>query len=190
VATLDRVPRRTWYLLAAGTILAAALIELAMGRQPICKCGYVKIWQGIVQSSENSQHLTDWYTFSHVIHGFLLYLVTWLVARRLPPGARVLLATVVEASWEIFENTGFVIDRYRHATISLDYFGDSIVNSMSDILAMLVGFALARRLPVRWTVGLAVAMELFVGIMIHDNLTLNVVMLLYPIDAIRRWQGS
>ena len=132
----------------------------------------------------------DWYTPSHVIHGFGFYALTWLVARRLPFGTRLLLATTLEASWEVIENTSFVINRYREATIALDYYGDSILNSLSDICAMIAGFWLASRLPVAVTVAVTIALELFVGYMIHDNLTLNILMLLYPLDAVRRWQSG
>jgi len=187
---MNRVSSRGWYALAAAFVIAAALIELGMGRVPMCTCGYVTLWQGVVQSSQNSQQLTDWYTFSHVIHGFLFYGGTWLVARRLPAPARFALATLLEASWEVFENTPFVIDRYRTATIALDYYGDSVVNSVSDIGAMMCGFWLARRLPPWASVALVVVLEVFVVLMIRDNLTLNILMLLYPLDAIRRWQSG
>src|ERR1700741_757826 len=151
------------YGLAAIVIVgAAAAVELAMGRVPICTCGYVKLWHGIVKSSENSQHLTDCYPSSHIIHGILFYAILWVVARRLPAGTRLLLAVLLEASWEVFENTSFVINRYRAATISLDYYGDSVINSVSDITAMMLGFWIARRAPWWLSAVLVVVLEVMV----------------------------
>jgi hypothetical protein len=177
-------------LIGLGVIAIAAFILHAMGQPFICRCGTVRFWQGDVTSAENSQQLVDWYSPSHLIHGLLFYGLLWLVARRAPLSLRALIALLIESGWEILENSPIIIDRYREATISLGYRGDSVINSMSDITFMLIGFALAARLPVIASVVLALLLELTVGYVIRDNLTLNIIMLIWPIEAVRTWQAG
>jgi hypothetical protein len=174
---------------AMGAILAVvAAVQFAMGRLVICACGYVSLWHGDVWSSGNSQHLTDWYTLSHLAHGFIFY----AMLRWLRPGWsvawRAVAALLLEGAWEVVENTPLIIDRYREVTASLDYYGDSIVNSFGDGVAMLAGFFLAARLPVLASVAIVVGMEVLAAWMIRDNLLMNVVMLLWPLEALREWQ--
>ncbi len=177
-------------LAAALTIVAAAAILLAMGRNPICTCGAVDLWVAGRDSPKTSQMLADWYSFSHIVHGLIFYAALWLLARRWPLEWRFITALIIEAGWEITENTPMVIDRYRHATAALGYTGDSVINSVSDILMMVVGFIAARKLPLWASITLLLLLELVPLYVIRDNLTLNVWMLLWPDKAIAAWQAA
>lgn len=178
------------YLPAVALALLAAAILLAMGRPPICTCGRIALWVSSANSSETSQMLADWYSASHIVHGLLFYAALWLAARRWPVERRFLVALAIEAAWEITENSPWIIDRYRNATAAIGYTGDSVLNSLSDMAMMALGFLLARRLPLWGAVLAAVILELVPLAVIRDNLTLNIVMLLHPTEAIRAWQAA
>jgi hypothetical protein len=181
---------RKYWLITFALFVLAALILLSNGRPPICTCGTVKLWEGVVNGPGNSQHLSDWYSFSHVIHGFLFFGATGLVLRSRSLGLRLAVATALELAWELLENSPLIIDRYRAATMAVGYSGDSVLNSMSDGAMMAIGFLLASKLDWRVTVGLAILFELFTLFVIRDNLTLNILMLIAPSDAIRLWQAG
>ena len=190
-----RVSKFSVVIAAAMTAVFIAIL-FAMDRPPICACGDVKLWHGIVQSSENSQHIADWYTPSHIIHGMIFYAVGWwMFVRRGWGGAQAFrwglpLAVLLEGAWEVLENTPMVIGRFRSVTANFGYTGDSVLNSGADIIWMSFGFWLALRLPVKVTLALALIGELVAGYVVRDNLTLNVIMLLFPIDAIAEWQAA
>jgi hypothetical protein len=173
---------------AVAIVCVTALLELSMGRALTYRNGPIRPWVSEVHSDQNSQQISDWYTFSHIIHGALFFGATHLMMRRAPLALRLAVAVTLEATWETYENTETVINRYRSATIALGYYGDSVLNSMCDILACVMGFFLASRLRWWWTVSWVVAAEIVVAIVIRDNLTLNIIMLVWPIEAIRRWQ--
>lgn len=181
-------------LIALLIFLSIGMILYQMGRPPICACGEVKLWHAIVQSSENSQHFADWYTMSHIIHGFLFFGAGHLLRKKWPKafplGIIVCLSIMIEGAWEILENSPIIIDRYREATISYGYEGDSILNSMADIFWMLIGFFIASRLPWKATLAIALIFEIFTAYMIRDNLALNILMLTVPVEAVKNWQAA
>ncbi len=186
----NKISNRTYAGIAIGILLLTGIILYLMGHPLICKCGYVKFWHGVVYSSENSQHFSDWYSFTHIIHGFIFYFIFWLIGKRRgwPLWLCFVCAVLAAASWEILENSDFIINRYRAVTISLDYYGDSVINSLSDILFMSLGFFLASRLRVWLSVLLILTFEVMLAYFIHDNLTINIIMLIHPVEAIKAWQ--
>ncbi|GEO85878.1 MULTISPECIES: DUF2585 domain-containing protein [Alphaproteobacteria] len=186
----DKRATRFW-LVAAASLLVVQVLSLAlMGRVPICECGYVKLFEPGVNTAGNSQHISDWYTPSHIIHGFLFYFAATMLLRRASFGARLTLAVLVEMAWELLENSPIIIERYRTATMAIGYQGDSILNSAMDTVAMALGFLFASRAPVWLTIALAIGFEIVTALVIRDNLTLNVLMLVWPVEAIKAWQAA
>ena len=190
------LPNRRGLALALAMWVAIGAILLAMGRVPICTCGSVKLWWGTVQSAENSQQIADWYSFSHVIHGLLFYFFAHVLWRRWkllggkPASWALPIAILFEGFWELLENSPLIIDRYRAVTVSFGYEGDAVINSLSDIGFMALGFWIASKLPWKASLAMAIAFELFTLYMIRDNLTLNVLMLVWPLEAVRTWQAG
>ena len=190
--TLQETARRTrlFLLLAVVFVVAQAIALYAMGRFAICACGYVKLWEGNAFGPGNSQHLSDWYTPSHIVHGFIFYLFAWAIFRRASIAARFAFAVFIEAAWEVAENTPYVINYYRNNTVSLGYVGDSIINSVMDVVWMSLGFLIAWRVPLLVSIALILALEGIAAYVIRDNLTLNVLMFIHPFESIKAWQTA
>jgi hypothetical protein len=188
---MRRISLPTALIVSLAILIVAEGLVHAMGHPFFCKCGTIKFWYGLKSGPEQSQQFTDWYTYSHVLHGFVLYWLLSLAARgHLSVAARLIIAAAIEGAWEVFENTPFIINRYRTQTISHNYFGDTVLNSTGDILAMFVGFFLATRLPVWVTMALLIGTELTLLYLIRDNLTLNIIMLIHPVEWIKQWQAA
>jgi hypothetical protein len=182
-------PLRAPHWLALGSIVVLAVIALRLeGHRWWCRCGRPFLWSGNIWSAHNSQHLIDPYSFTHVLHGLIFYALLRPLAARLSLGTRFVLAVAVEALWEIAENTETVIDRYRQATMALGYTGDSAINSLGDIASCVLGFILAARLPVRWSIAFFLLVEATLLILHRDSLLLNVLMLVCPIESVKTWQ--
>jgi hypothetical protein len=181
--------RRTWAALL-GFFAALAVVELLMGRTWLGPDGRFGLWESDIWSAANSQRLADPYSFSHLGHGILFYALLWAVGRRLDVRHRLLIAAAMEAAWEILENSPIIINRYRAATIAAGYEGDSVLNSLSDLLMMTLGFLFAGKVKAWQSVVALVAMELGCLLWVRDNLTLNVIMLVCPIEAIKAWQAA
>ena|SRR5258708_6305413 len=171
-------------------IAATIAVENIEGRVWWCQAGDYVPWAWDIWSRHNSQHLVDPYSFTHILHGVMEFWIIGLIYHRLPLAWRLLIAVAIESSWEMAENSSYVINRYREATISLDYFGDSIINSVSDIFCCATGFVIAYKLGFWRSLALFIATETVLIFWIHDSLLINIVMLIYPIDAIKHWQMS
>lgn len=184
------IPLRTYVLIGVLLVALQGLALFLMGQPLFCQCGYIKLWHGVILSGENSQQLFDWYTFSHIAHGFIFYWILSIIAPRIPLGVRLLIAIGIEISWELIENTPTVINHYRQQALAQGYIGDSILNSVSDTLSAVAGFMLARKLPTKYVIAIAIVMELFTIYMVRDGLVFNVVNLVFPIEMLQEWQLS
>jgi len=183
------MPAAIWAIIAGIMALQAVVLHL-LGRVWICSCGTIRLWVGDMKSAELSQQLFDWYTASHIVHGILFYALLRLLLPRMPVLARLAIAVGLEAAWEIAENSSWVIEAYRKQALAAGYTGDSILNSLSDTLAMMTGFALARLLPWKGTVVLVLALEIGVGYLVRDNLSLNILNFIHRSPAIEAWQKA
>jgi len=180
-----------WTVVLFIAVLAlTAFIEVRLGRSPLGPDHSFGWWEGDIWSDENSQRVADAYSFSHIVHGILFFAFLWLAARDRPLRYRFAIALLLEAGWEVLENSPIIINRYREATIALGYVGDSVLNSCCDIAMMALGFLFASRMRVRVSVAAVVAMEILCLLWVRDNLTLNIIMLIHPIEAIKAWQSA
>ena len=176
-------------IVAIGLVLLLVVVSLrAEGRMFLCTCGHFAFWTSDTCSSNTSQQLLDPYSFTHVLHGFLFFWLIALLFRRLTASWQVSLALLLEGAWEVFENTRFVIDKYRTETAALGYTGDTIVNSFGDLMCALAGFMIARKLGLRWSLIVFVVVEIFLILWIRDSLLLQILMLVRPVEAIKLWQ--
>jgi hypothetical protein len=190
--TTDKLWRRAGIIRVAAigsfVALAMAFVLRLEGRLLICSCNRIVIWVGDVCSSNNSQQLLDPYSFTHLLHGFLLFWIVSVVFRRLAPEWQISLALLFEAAWEVFENTPFVINRYRTETAALGYNGDTVFNSLGDLLCAFAGIMIARQLGYRRSIIVFLVVEVILIFTIHDSLLLEILMLIKPIAAIKQWQ--
>lgn len=182
--------RKSAAMTALSIILLCVGILLLMGRTPFGPTGVPGFWSGDVMSQSNSQHLFDAYTFTHISHGLGFYLILWFFFPKMSLLKRFILAVGIESAWEILENTDFTIQRYRETTISLNYYGDSILNTIGDLFAAIAGFIFAHKVSAKWSLALFITMEVLLALLIRDNLILNIVTLLFPLPAVIRWQSG
>ncbi len=180
------------HVAAAFVLLVGVMVLLLhlQGRIWWCACGEPSAWNGEIFSGHTSQHFFDHYSFTHVLHGVVFFGLAWVLFPRWRYGWRMWFAVLLEALWELLENSPMIIQRYREATIDKGYMGDSILNSTGDLVSCAIGFIIASRLGLKKSIVFYVVVELILLAWIRDNLTLNVIMLLYPIDAIKAWQSS